>query len=205
MASTALTTALGVHGGGVDVAAVLRNQAVPEQQHVAAGKGDLAPVEAGVVHVELGDQRISVAPHAEDLMPKPGDRTDERADCLDERRLALDRFCVAKAQANVVGHERSQPRDILRVEGGEHPVDVVGGGHATCCDQLARVPSKSIVACVPSQNGLFDECPQRHIAIGSGCSITCPSGAVRTTGPETMYGPSSLGVMVMSGMAVTFR
>jgi hypothetical protein len=37
-------------------------------------------------------------------------------------------------------------------------------------DQFARVPSKSIVACVPSQNGLFDECPQRHIDIGSGCS-----------------------------------
>jgi hypothetical protein len=64
--------------------------------------------------------------------------------------------------------------------------------------QFARVPSKSMVACVPSQNGLFDECPQRHIAIGSGCSITRPSGAVSTTGPETMYGPSSLGVMVTS-------
>jgi hypothetical protein len=50
------------------------------------------------------------------------------------------------------------------------------------------------------QNGLFEECPQRHIAIGSGCSITRPSGAVRTTGPETMYGPSSLGVMVTSAM-----
>src|SRR5450755_3191256 len=68
------------------------------------------------------------------------------------------------------------------------------------CDQFASVPSKSIVACVPSQNGLFDECPQRHIAIGSGCSITRPSGAVRTTGPATMYGPSSLGVMVTSAM-----
>jgi hypothetical protein len=52
--------------------------------------------------------------------------------------------------------------------------------------QFASVPSKSIVAWVPSQNGLFDECPQRHIAIGSGCSITCPSGAARVTGPETM-------------------
>jgi hypothetical protein len=37
-------------------------------------------------------------------------------------------------------------------------------------DQFARVPSKSIVVYVPSQNGLFDECPHRHIDIGSGCS-----------------------------------
>ena len=70
--------------------------------------------------------------------------------------------------------------------------------------QFARVPSKSIVACVPSQNGLFDECPQRHIDIGSGWSITRPSGAVSATGPETMYGPSSLGVMVTSDTGVTF-
>ena len=49
-------------------------------------------------------------------------------------------------------------------------------------DQFARVPSKSIVACVPSQNGLFDDPPQRHITIGSGCSISCPSGATRRHG-----------------------
>src|ERR1700752_395985 len=55
-----------------------------------------------------------------------------------------------------------------------------------CSDQFARVPSKSIVACVPSQKGLFEECPQRQMAIGSGCSITRPPGAVRTTAPETM-------------------
>src|SRR5450755_452999 len=36
--STPLTTASGVHGRGVNVAAVLRNQAVPEPEHVAAGK-----------------------------------------------------------------------------------------------------------------------------------------------------------------------
>src|ERR1700729_3373081 len=29
--------------------------------------------------------------------------------------------------------------------------------------QSASVPSKSIVAWVPSQNGLLEECPQRHI------------------------------------------
>ena len=40
------------------------------------------------------------------------------------------------------------------------------------CDQLASVPSKSIVACLPSQNGLFEEPPQRQMATGSGCSIT---------------------------------
>src|ERR1700737_3515265 len=56
MTPTTLTTAaLGVHGRGVDVAAVLRNQAVPEPEHVAAGKGDLAPVEAGGVAVALCD------------------------------------------------------------------------------------------------------------------------------------------------------
>src|SRR5665648_12087 len=97
MASIPVTTALAVHGGGVDVAAVLRNQAVPEPQHVAAGKGDLAPVEAGVVHVELGDQRVPVVPDVQHLMPKARDRSEERVDRLDERGLALDRFCVAQA------------------------------------------------------------------------------------------------------------
>src|SRR5258705_6266744 len=57
-----------------------------------------------------------------------------------------------------------------------------------------------MVACVPSQNGLFEDCPQRHIDMGSACSITWPSGATRVTGPETMYGPSSLGVMVTSAI-----
>jgi hypothetical protein len=67
------------------------------------------------------------------------------------------------------------------------------------CDQLASVPSKSIVACVPSQKGLFEEPPQRQRATGSGCSMTCPSGAVIVIGPETMLGPSSLGVMLDVG------
>src|ERR1700747_1255928 len=57
-----------------------------------------------------------------------------------------------------------------------------------------------MVAWVPSQNGLLLECPQRHSAICSGCSITWPSGATRVTGPETRYGPSSLGSIVTSGM-----
>jgi hypothetical protein len=87
MASTALTTALGVHGGGVDVAAVLGNQAIPEQQHVAAGKGDLAPVEAGVVHVELGDQRVGVAPHVDDLVPKGANRAEKSIHGADKAAL----------------------------------------------------------------------------------------------------------------------
>src|SRR5437588_11736290 len=49
-------------------------------------------------------------------MPKARDRSEERADRLDERGLALDRFCVAQAQANIVGHEHRQRRDILGVE-----------------------------------------------------------------------------------------
>jgi hypothetical protein len=57
---------LGVHRRGVVVAAVLRDQPVPEPEHVAAGKGDLATVEAGVVHVEFGDQRLPVAPEGSD-------------------------------------------------------------------------------------------------------------------------------------------
>jgi Domain of unknown function (DUF4143) len=64
----------------------------------------------------------------------------------------------------------------------------------------ASVPSKSIVAWVPSQKGLLEECPQRHITIGSGCSITRPSTSVSATGPETMYGPFSPGVMLTSAM-----
>jgi hypothetical protein len=70
--------------------------------------------------------------------------------------------------------------------------------------QFASVPSKSIVAWVPSQNGLFDECPQRQIAIGSECSITLPSMSVRVTGPETTYGPFSLGVMLTPDMVMAF-
>src|ERR1700736_3091749 len=100
--SASLTTALGVHGRGVDVAAVLRNQAVAEPEHVAAGKADLAPVEAGVVHVELRDQRVPGAPDVQRLMPKARDRGEKRVDRLDERGLALDRFCVAQAKANIV-------------------------------------------------------------------------------------------------------
>src|SRR3954449_6546514 len=64
------------------------------------------------------------------------------------------------------------------------------------------MPSKSHVAWVPSQKGLFDERPQRQRAIGSGCSISRPSGAVSVTGPEMRYGPFSLGVMLTSAIGV---
>src|ERR1700722_4835173 len=59
-----------------------------------------------------------------------------------------------------------------------------------------------MVRWVPSQNGLLFECPQRHIANWSGWGISRPSGAVRCTGPDTRYGPFSLGVMVTSAMVV---
>src|SRR3979411_896480 len=75
--STPLTHALGVHGCGVDVAAVLRNQVVPEPEHVAAGNGDLAPVEAGVVHVELRDQRVPAAPAGPHRSPQAPGRDEE--------------------------------------------------------------------------------------------------------------------------------
>ena len=50
--------------------------------------------------------------------------------------------------------------------------------------QLARVPPKSTVRAVPSQDGLFPECPQRHRAIWSGCRISRPS----TTDPGWLLG-----------------
>src|SRR5437870_11739555 len=64
--------------------------------------------------------------------------------------------------------------------------------------QFTNVPSKSHVRCVPSQKGLLLERPQRHIANCTGWGISRPSGALRWTGPETRYGPFSLGVMVTS-------
>src|SRR6266851_1672307 len=66
--------------------------------------------------------------------------------------------------------------------------------------QLAKVPSKPMVRCVPSQKGLLAECPQRHSANCGGWGISRPSGAVRWIGPETRYGPFSLGVMVTSSI-----
>ena len=56
------------------------------------------------------------------------------------------------------------------------------------CYQFASAPSKSIVACVPSQKGLLDDPPQRHIAMGSGCSMTRPSTSVSVAGPERCTG-----------------
>src|SRR6266567_191497 len=69
--------------------------------------------------------------------------------------------------------------------------------------QFTNVPSKSHVRCVPSQKGLLLERPQRHIANCGGSGISRPSGAVRWTGPETRYGPFSLGVMVTSSIQST--
>jgi hypothetical protein len=60
-------------------------------------------------------------------MPKARDRSEERADCLDERGLALYRLCVAQPQAKIVGHERRQRRDVFRFEGSEDRADVVSG------------------------------------------------------------------------------
>src|SRR5207302_2679575 len=71
------------------------------------------------------------------------------------------------------------------------------------CRQFANVPSKSHVRCVPSQKGLLLERPQRHIANWAGGGISRPSGALRWTGPETRYGPFSLGVMVTSSIQST--
>src|SRR5258706_9315620 len=57
-----------------------------------------------------------------------------------------------------------------------------------------------MVAWVPSQNGLLPEWPQRQRAIWSGWGISRPSMSVRCTGPDTRYGPSTLGVMLTSAM-----
>src|SRR3954471_4309871 len=90
------------------------------------------------------------------------------------------------SQAALPGQEGDLPAGAAP-DPGHRAADVAGADDAhALAHQFARVPSKSFVACVPSQNGLFDEPPQRQIDIGSGCSMTRPSGAVRTTGPETM-------------------
>jgi hypothetical protein len=73
----------------------------------------------GVVHVELRNQRISVAPHVEHLVSKARDGTEERIDRINESGHVFDHLCVPEAQRNVFSHERRQRRDIFRVEGGE--------------------------------------------------------------------------------------
>src|SRR5450755_963426 len=235
--STPLTTASGVHGRGVNVAAVLRNQAVPEPEHVAAGKA--SPPSRRVYCTS--NSAIKASPSLQTFSTscrKPA--TDARnaltastnadspwtGSALPRRRRTSSVMNAASAEtsleskaANIwrtwsVGLMAScwglpfasealgaiAPRemsslsrdDSLGNRDSDRAFCAGHGGRAQLepppprCDQFARVPSKSIVACVPSQNGLFEECPQRHITIGSGCSITCPSGAVRTTAPETM-------------------
>src|SRR4051812_17088772 len=68
----------GVYRVDVDVAPVLRDEAVAELEDVAAGKRDLVTVEARVVHVEFDDHHVFVGPRIEDLVSKAGDRSDER-------------------------------------------------------------------------------------------------------------------------------
>src|SRR3954467_8814618 len=106
-----------VHRSDVDVGAVVRDRAVPEPEHVAAGDADLSPVEADVVDVELCDQGVAVAPHVDEVVPEARYRGEEAIHGFDECGLALDRLRVPEAQANVVAHERGQGRDIFRVEG----------------------------------------------------------------------------------------
>jgi hypothetical protein len=93
--------------------------------------------------------------------------------------------CSGVVVTPAVKHAGSPPDMTSGIDDPAQVASRFGGGD----DQFARVPSKSIVACVPWQNGLLDEWPQRHMAIGSGCSITCPSDATRVTSPETMNGP----------------
>jgi hypothetical protein len=54
---------------------------------------------------------------------------------------------------------------------------------------VKRVPSKPIFACVPSQNGLFDELPQRHSANLPRAGTSSPRALRTRHGPLTRYGP----------------
>src|SRR5260370_19475729 len=57
-----------------------------------------------------------------------------------------------------------------------------------------------MVRCVASQDGLLPEWPERQSDIWSGWRISRPSTSVRRTGPDTRYGPFSLGVIVTSAI-----
>ena len=78
----------------------------------------------------------------------------------------------------------------------------MGGGAAEAgapafCRQRAQEPSSSATAAiaprkpifewVPSQNGLFDEAPQRHRkTVSPGVWIGLPSGSSSSIGPSTL-------------------
>jgi hypothetical protein len=63
------------------------------------------------------------------------------------------------------------------------------GREASIAPSAKRAPSKPILACVPSQNGFFDELPQRHSANVPRAGRSFPSGPHRRHGPRTRYGP----------------
>src|SRR5450755_4727005 len=252
--STPLTTASGVHGRGVNVAAVLRNQAVPEPEHVAAGKASppsrrVYCTSNSAINASPSLQTFSTScrkpatearnaltastnadlPWTASALPRRrrtssvmnaasaetsfesraanirrtwsvGVMTYDAPSCRVRRErglLCLLGFTVcsealgAIARREVSSLSRDDPlgsRDLDRASWAGRSGRAQLEPPRARCDQFASVPSKSIVACVPSQNGLFDECPQRHIAIGSGCSITCPSGRSGLRGPRRCRG-----------------
>src|SRR5258708_31962635 len=79
------------------------------------------------------------------------------------------------------------------VGGFGHPSEWPGSGPQTDYSALsgtaAAAASNPIFECVPSQNGLFVEAPQRQRAIFSPASILLPFASRRTIFPATKYGP----------------
>src|SRR3954468_22841480 len=72
--------------------------------------------------------------------------------------------CSGAAATPAVNPAGSPPDTTSGIDDPAQVASRFGGGD----DQFARVPSKSIVACVPSQNGLFGEGRQRPKALGTG-------------------------------------
>src|SRR5579883_2369723 len=76
---------------------------------------------------------------------------------------------------------------LFSVAGGDHPCGAGSDGSGA-----RSTATKPHVRCVPSQNGLVEDCPHRHRATFSPVMVySLPSQSTIVTGPVTKYGPLS--------------